>query len=160
MFFGVYCTTMYELMMVLISTHALRTGTGEIPGPWERGLHLACVAAGVAALVGYYLRSRDIQLDIAAIIASTNYTGNFAAPQLACRPDPEALVVAQPALPSPMRPNPPRGSRAHSALRVRCLIVPNPGAQGHITHLHQHSAQPRHKGRGGYTCTDRTCVAR
>ena len=57
MFFGVYCTTMYELV-VLVSTHALRTGKGGIPLPWERALYLAYVRAGVAALLGvlYYLR--------------------------------------------------------------------------------------------------------
>ena len=69
MFFGVYCTTAYELMMVLVSTHALRTGSGAIPWTWERALHLDCVGAGAAALLGYYLRCRAIELDDAALVA-------------------------------------------------------------------------------------------
>ena len=69
MFFGVYCTTAYELMMVLVSTHALRTGSGAIPRAWERALHLGCGGAGAAALLGYYLRCQALSLDLAALVA-------------------------------------------------------------------------------------------
>ena len=41
MFLGVYGTTMYELMMVLLSTHALHTGAGNIP--WHREVRRQCL---------------------------------------------------------------------------------------------------------------------
>ena len=77
MFFGVYCTTTYELMMVLVSTHALRTGRGEIPRPREWALHLACVGAGVAALLGFYFRCRELELEFIAFHAATNYSNHL-----------------------------------------------------------------------------------
>ena len=58
MFAGVWITTMYELMMVLVSTYALKTGRGSIPLNHERALHLASIGAGVAALLGFHLRCR------------------------------------------------------------------------------------------------------
>ena len=72
--FGVWTTTMYELMMVLLSTHALRSGTSSVPQRAERALHALCVGAGVAALLGYYLRCRDLELRQAALIAAADYT--------------------------------------------------------------------------------------
>ena len=65
MFLGVWGTTMYELMMVLVSTHALRTGVGSISSYRERALHLLCVGTRVAAdqppswatMDSYFLRS-------------------------------------------------------------------------------------------------------
>ena len=63
-FFGAYCTTMYELMMVVLTTHALYTGVGDIPASRERAVHLACLGAGAAALVGYYTRCRQLELGI------------------------------------------------------------------------------------------------
>ena len=47
MFAGVWITTIYELMMVLVSTYALKTGRGSIPPNHERALHLASIGAGV-----------------------------------------------------------------------------------------------------------------
>ena len=82
MFFAVYCTTMYELMMVLVSTHALRTGEGDIPQRRERALHLGCVGTGAAALLGYYLRCRAIELELIALVAAAG-------------PDPAAWTSAQ-----------------------------------------------------------------
>ena len=71
MFFGVWCTTMYELMMVLVSTHALRTGQGDIPPHRERAMHLGCLGAGLAALLGYFIRCRESELELAALNAAT-----------------------------------------------------------------------------------------
>ena len=70
LFFGVYCTTMYELMMVLLTTHALHAGVGDIPARRERAVHLACLGTGVAALVGYYTRCRHLELEQAALNAA------------------------------------------------------------------------------------------
>ena len=68
-FLGVWSTTMYELMMVWVSIHALRTGKGSIPPQRERGLHLLCVGAGVAALLGFFFRCRESALSIASLEA-------------------------------------------------------------------------------------------
>ena len=57
---------MYELTMVLVSTHVLRTGAADIPARAERALHLLCVGAGVSALLGFYFRCRDVTLELAA----------------------------------------------------------------------------------------------
>ena len=74
MAFGVWATTMYELMMVLLSTHALRSRTGSVPQRAERALHTLCIVAGVAALLGYYLRCRDLELQQAGgKIAAVDY---------------------------------------------------------------------------------------
>ena len=67
MFFGVYSTTMYELMMVMLTSHALRAGVSDIPTHRERAVHLACLTAGVAALVGFYTRCREINVEMVAI---------------------------------------------------------------------------------------------
>ena len=67
MFFGVWSTTMYELMMVLVSTHALLTGNGSIPLR-ETCLHLLCIGAGAAGMLSYYFRCRDLNLEIYDII--------------------------------------------------------------------------------------------
>ena len=66
MFLGVWSTTMYELTMVLVSTHVLRTGAADIPTRAERALHLLCVGAGVSALLGFYFRCHDVTLELAA----------------------------------------------------------------------------------------------
>ena len=72
LFLGVWSTTMYELMMVLVSTHTLRTGEGDIPRSRERLMHLVCVVAGVSALLVYFLRCRDINLELADILATVD----------------------------------------------------------------------------------------
>ena len=72
-FLGVYGTTMYELMMVLVSVHTLRTDRSDVPPRHERGLHLLCVGAGVAAATGYFVRCRDLNREMAAILADANY---------------------------------------------------------------------------------------
>ena len=71
--FGVWTTTMYELMMVLLSIHTLRSGSGNVPQRAERALHTLCVVAGFAALLGYYFWCRDLELREAAIIAAVDY---------------------------------------------------------------------------------------
>jgi len=72
-FLGVYGTTMYELMMVLVSVHTLRTDRSDIPPRHERGIHLLCVGAGVAGATGYFVRCRDLNRGMAAIIADVDY---------------------------------------------------------------------------------------
>ena len=72
-FLGVYGTTMYELMMVLVSVHTLRTDRSGIPPRHERGLHLLCVGAGVAAATGFFVRCRELNRGMAAIIAEADY---------------------------------------------------------------------------------------
>ena len=66
MFLGVWSTTMYELMMVLVSTYVLRAGAADIPARAERALHLLCIGTGVCALLGFYFRCRNLTLDAAA----------------------------------------------------------------------------------------------
>ena len=63
-----------ELTMVLLSTRALHTGSGNIPRDAERALHALCVWAGVAALIGYYCRCRDLFLGQAELNASPSAT--------------------------------------------------------------------------------------
>ena len=73
MFFGAWCTTMYELAMVLVSTRALRTGVSVLPAHHERAIHLICIGPGVAALLGFFIRCREILLEIAAIVEEADY---------------------------------------------------------------------------------------
>ena len=84
-FLGVWSTTMYELMMVWVSIHALRTGKGSIPATRERALHLLCVGAGVAALLGYFSRCQDLGDDVASleaeVYAAEGRHGNFSTAQ-------------------------------------------------------------------------------
>lgn len=63
---------MYELMMVLVSTHALRTGEGGLPRFCERLLHFVCIAVGISAFLIYFVRCRDINLELAAILATVD----------------------------------------------------------------------------------------
>ena len=43
---------------------------GDIPPRRERALHLGCLGTGVAALLGYYLRCRAIDLEFAGLVAA------------------------------------------------------------------------------------------
>ena len=60
-FFAVCSTVMYELMMVLVSTHVLKTGVGGILPRREQALHLLCISIGVAAFLGHFFRCRELQ---------------------------------------------------------------------------------------------------
>ena len=79
MFFGVWMTTMYELMMVLLSTRALYIGSGNVPRHTERALHALGVGAGAAALIGYYCRCRDLFLGQAELNSSPATSADYAA---------------------------------------------------------------------------------
>lgn len=78
MFFGVYCTTMYELMMVLVSTRALRSLKTTIPQKLEWIMHILCISVGIGAFIWYYTVCREVDLAIAKLFAENDYnSANF-----------------------------------------------------------------------------------
>lgn len=72
MLFGLYTSVSFELLMVIFSIIALKKGTVHvISRTQEIGSYFACVAVGVIAFTGFYLKCQSIHLQQAAIVASS-----------------------------------------------------------------------------------------